>query len=105
VILSGSFAEYVHNYPNPFRAGSGEPTHIAYFLDRPGDVNIRIYAINGDLVYEHSIASGDAHATAGPQEVEWDGRNGSGEVVRNGIYICVIEAGGQSARFRIAVAK
>jgi hypothetical protein len=29
----------------------------------------------------------------------------NGDVVRNGIYVCVISAGGNSAKFRIAVAK
>jgi hypothetical protein len=28
-----------------------------------------------------------------------------GEVVRNGVYVCVLSAGGQSTKFRIAVAK
>jgi hypothetical protein len=28
-----------------------------------------------------------------------------GETVRNGIYICQLDAGGKSARIRIAVAK
>jgi flagellar hook assembly protein FlgD len=56
-------------------------------------------------VYEENIPSGDARAQAGPQETTWDGRNGKGEVVRNGVYVCVVDAGGRSAKFRIAVAK
>jgi hypothetical protein len=104
VVLSSSFDEYVHNYPNPFRAGSQE-TRIAYVMDRAGSVSIRIYAVDGSLVHEENISSSDARAQAGPQEATWDGRNGKGEVVRNGVYVCVLNAGGRSAKFRIAVAK
>jgi hypothetical protein len=104
VILSANFEEYAHNYPNPFRAGSDE-TRIAYFLDAPAAVQVRIYALTGDLVYEESIASSDPRAQAGPRETAWDGRNMSGEVVKNGVYVCVLNAGSRSAKFRIAVAK
>lgn len=104
VVLSGSFDEYVHNYPNPFRAGA-QDTRIAYVMDRAGSVSVRIYAIDGSLVYEENIPSGDSRTQAGPQETTWDGRNGQGEVVRNGVYVCVLNAGGRTAKFRIAVAK
>ena len=104
VVLSSNFEEYTHNYPNPFRAGS-QATRIAYFLQSPTNVSVSIYAIDGDLVYEESIPSSDARAQAGPQETTWDGRNGKGDVVRNGVYVCVVSAGGKTAKFRIAVAK
>jgi len=104
VILSSNFQEYAHNYPNPFSAGNVE-TKIAYFLDAPANVTLKIYDITGELVHEESIASGDPRAQAGPQETTWDGRNDKGEVVRNGVYVCMLNAGGKSAKFRIAVAK
>jgi hypothetical protein len=104
VILSSNFQEYAHNYPNPFSAGQAE-TKIAYFLDAPANVSIKIYAITGDLVHEEEIPSGDPRAQSGPRETTWDGRNDKGEVVRNGVYVCVLNAGGKSAKFRIAVAK
>jgi hypothetical protein len=104
VVLSSNFEEYAHNYPNPFRAGTDQ-TRIAYFLETPASVNIRIYAMTGELVYEETIAAGDARAQAGPNESAWDGRNMNGEVVRNGVYVCVLNAGSKSAKFRIAVAK
>jgi hypothetical protein len=104
VVLSSNFEEYVHNYPNPFRAGS-QDTRIAYFLQSAGSVNVSIFAVTGDLVYEENIPASDARAQAGPQETTWDGRNGQGEVVRNGAYVCVVNAGGKTAKFRIAVAK
>ena len=56
-------------------------------------------------MYEKQYANGEPGTAEGPQEVTWDGRNQQGEVVRNGIYICQIDAGGRSVKIRIAVAK
>jgi hypothetical protein len=104
VVLSSNFEEYAHNAPNPFHAGSSQ-TRISYFLDAPSNVQIRIFDITGELVYEESIPSSDPRGQPGPQASPWDGRNMKGEVVRNGIYACVLNAGSRSAKFRIAVAK
>jgi hypothetical protein len=105
VILGGNFEEYVHNYPNPFSPIRHGGTKIAYFMTKSGSVEIKIYAITGELVYELSLSAGDPGTAEGPQEIEWDGRNGDGEAVRNGIYVCILTAGSNSAKFRIAVAK
>jgi hypothetical protein len=104
VILSNNFEEYAHNYPNPFRAGS-ELTRIAYTMDSDGSVAVRIFDMLGSLVYEKQYPQGEPGTGEGPQEVTWDGRNMRGETVRNGIYICQLEAGGRSVKIRIAVAK
>ncbi len=104
VILSNNFEEYAHNYPNPFRAGS-EQTRIAYTMDADGAVAVKIFDVLGSLVYEKQYARGEPGTGSGPQEVTWDGRNMKGETVRNGIYICQLEAGGHSVKIRIAVAK
>jgi hypothetical protein len=107
-IMSGNFSEYAHNYPNPFRAGY-ENTRISYFLTEDTDVNIIIYDYTGILVWSKDIAAGSEGATGGPGGEEcivlWNGRNGRGELIRNGVYICKITAGPNSAIFKIAVAK
>jgi flagellar hook assembly protein FlgD len=104
VLMSNNFEEYTHNFPNPFRAGSQE-TQIAYFLDSAANVSVKIYSLSGELVYKREYAAGSAEGSAGAQEVPWDGRNMQGEVVRNGVYVCRVEAGSNTATFRIAVAK
>ena len=43
VILSNNFEEYVHNYPNPFRAGS-QLTSITYFLQQSAQVSVKIFS-------------------------------------------------------------
>jgi hypothetical protein len=104
VILSDNLQEYAHNYPNPFRAGSQE-TRIAYLMDKEGPVTVTIFDVTGERVYERQYARGEPGTGAGPQEVTWDGRNTKGDVVRNGIYVCQLEAAGQTVKIRIAVAK
>jgi hypothetical protein len=107
-VMSSDFEEYVHNYPNPFRAGS-ESTRIAYFLTKDSSVSIKIYDFTGILVWTKEIGAGETGGTGIPEgtwwEVEWDGRNDRGETVRNGVYLCKLEAGGRTALFKIAVAK
>jgi flagellar hook assembly protein FlgD len=106
--MSSQFDEYVHNYPNPFRAGS-ESTKICYFLKRDSAVTIKIYDLAGHLVWTRNIGAGDAAGAGSAEgvyhEIPWNGRNDRGELVRNGVYMCKVEAGSQSALFKIAVAK
>jgi len=45
------------------------------------------------------------NAQAGSNEVEWDGKNGRGQVVRNGVYVAVIQTGGSKMMVKIAVVK
>ncbi|MBN2183690.1 MAG: T9SS type A sorting domain-containing protein [Candidatus Krumholzibacteriota bacterium] len=107
-VMDADFSKYVHNYPNPFRAGS-ETTKITYFLTRDSSVSIKIYDLMGILVWTKDIPAGEQGSTGSEDgtvwDVEWDGRNGRGALVRNGVYICKIQAGSESAIFKIAVAK
>jgi hypothetical protein len=108
VIMSRDFEEYMHNYPNPFRAGS-ESTRIAYYMTEDASVSIRIYDLMGNLVWSKDIEAGEPRAS-GTQpgtwcEVSWDGRNDKGQLVRNGVYLCRVKAGSRTATCKIAVAK
>ncbi|MEW6618271.1 MAG: hypothetical protein AB1422_02780, partial [bacterium] len=94
------------NYPNPFAAGK-ESTTIAYYLPQDGYVTIKIYTVIGDLV---RILLQDNFKAHGMNEVQWDGRNGVGEVVLNGVYFCQINvhyvSGGSDKKVRkIAVVR
>jgi thermitase len=83
VSLSG-----VTNWPNPFNPNK-EKTKIRYRLGRQADtVTIRIYDITGALVKE---LDGTCNAEGSSvwnkyNDVEWDGRNGRGDMVLNGVY-------------------
>jgi len=85
----GSFSpttlrESYANYPNPFAAGR-ETTHFAYFLPAPGSVTLRIFTPAGESVA--TLVSKETRAAGMNQSDLWDGRNGRGNVVRNGAYV------------------
>ena len=68
------------NYPNPFNTS----TTIRYDITHAADVTIRIYNIQGELVY---ILLDDESFSRGPHNIVWDGRNAEGTRVSSGIYL------------------
>ena len=76
-------ASYI-NFPNPFAAGR-QSTRFAFQLPGDGRVSLRIWTARGDpvvtLLDDHGLAAG-LH-----QDLAWDGRNGRGTPVRNGVYL------------------
>ena len=90
------------NYPNPFNP----ETWIPYQLAAPGDVNISIYAADGQLV--RKIALG--RQTAGIYQnrnraAHWDGRNSLGEPVASGVYFYTLRAGEFTATRKMLIRK
>ena len=69
----------LQNYPNPFNPS----TTIEYQIPNTGDVEIKIYNINGELVKTLLVQQ----QTAGSYTVDWDGKNGYGQTVSSGMYI------------------
>ncbi len=108
-IRARALAESYINYPNPFAAGR-QFTTLEYYLEQDATVSLKIYSIVGEPVRvlleetRQSPASGTFH-------IPWDGRNGSGQVVLNGVYFAVLTvkpaAGGEtrSLMLKIAVIK
>jgi flagellar hook assembly protein FlgD/sugar lactone lactonase YvrE len=101
----------VTNFPNPFNPNR-EKTKIRYRLGADADsVKIRIYSITGALVAELDGSTNGESANIWDKynDIEWDGRNGRGELVMNGIYPFEISArlGDKSltGRGKIAVLK
>ena len=77
------------NFPNPFNP----ETWIPYQLEKPTEVTITIYAIDGRLV--RTLALG--HQPAGiyrsrSRAAYWDGKNAFGEPVASGVYFYTITA-------------
>jgi hypothetical protein len=82
-----SLAESYSNFPNPFAAGRDRTT-FAFFLKEPASVTLRLWTTRGEGVrtlLDAAPLEGGLH-----QKITWDGRNGSGEVVRNGVYVAEI---------------
>ena len=88
------------NRPNPFQAGR-EETVILFIARADGTAVLRIHDHFGNLVWAQELAT-DAGQT---YQVPWDGRNGRGEVVGNGGYLCTVRTGGQLLQRKIAVIK
>lgn len=85
-----------YNYPNPFDPGRDGGTRIVFLLDRPRDVDLRIFDAGRELVFHRALSAGVT--LAGKNVVLWEGRNGWGEPVANGVYYFqVTSPGGPSS--------
>ncbi|MBC8145127.1 MAG: T9SS type A sorting domain-containing protein [bacterium] len=80
----GSDAKLVH--PNPFTSG------CTFTLTMPTDgrVRIMVYDLLGRQVSDLNEQNQRWDYPAGVHEVVWDGRDGSGDPVPAGTYICVL---------------
>jgi hypothetical protein len=87
-VLGSDMDRSFTNFPNPFAAGR-EPTRITYMLDQPSTVTMKLYTIWGDPV--RTLVSTYVSQSGLHEDVEWDGRNGDGHVVSNGVYYLVLE--------------
>lgn len=83
--LAGSYA----NFPNPFQAGR-EATTFVYSLPDDATVTLRLLTPHGESV---ATLLDHVPVAAGLRQTDqWDGRNGNGKTVRNGVYIAELTA-------------
>lgn len=73
-------------FPNPF-GFSRENTEIQYYLPTSCDVTMAIYDPFGNLVITKVFKSGTEGAKNGVNKITWDGKNGKGKKVANGVYV------------------
>ena len=87
--------------PNPFRAGA-QPT-VFSFQASAGSASMKIYSLpHGDLVFSTQLNG----LVDGPNLWTYDGRDGRGAVLFNGVYMAVLESPGHDkAKFKFIVAK
>ncbi len=71
------------NFPNPFNPA----TTIQYNLQRPGDVRISIFDVQGRLV--RTLVEGSR--AAGPNSVIWNGMDDQGQAAPAGTYVYRLE--------------
>lgn len=96
-VLSGAAPqEAFFNYPNPFQPGNewarNEGTYFNYNLPAASDGRLQIFTLLGELVWETSFSAADPAGQAGnhPQDIFWNGHNGAGRRVLNGVYIAIL---------------
>lgn len=91
-----------YNWPNPFDPAVA-PTNIGFNLVSPAQVTLKIFTLQGALVYETNANE----ANGGNKIWQWNGRNGRGTMVEPGGYVGLIikhYAGGtDSQKFKMAV--
>jgi uncharacterized repeat protein (TIGR01451 family) len=83
-----TLAESWSNFPNPFPAGRGVTT-FAFYLPSDGRVTLRLLSLRGEKVL--TILEDEPRVAGLHQDTTWDGRNGRGAVVVNGVYLAEIE--------------
>ncbi len=91
------------NYPNPFAAGRGH-TEIEYYLENDSEVSLKIYNITGQLVrtlVDKEMQAGSTRL----HRYQWDGCNGQGNVVLNGVYFAVLKVNPASGASKQMVLK
>jgi hypothetical protein len=99
-------SETAYAYPSPFSpvVEEGQVTRIRYRPIRDGLVTVKIYDFAMNLV---KTLEDNQHRFGGSEyEAVWDGRNGRGEIVANGVYFFKVEApGGQTEWGKVVVLK
>ena len=90
------------NYPNPFNP----ETWIPYQLAKKADVNVKIYAVTGNLVRSLPLEHKDAGIyTTKDEAIYWDGRNSTGAPVSSGVYFYVLSANDFTAVKKMVILK
>lgn len=95
------------NSPNPFGGPGKERTKITYYLEKNTGVTFSIFTLLGQKVWSISYPANDLeHCSPGVHEIYWDGRNGEGEKVLNGVYFLFMKTGdGKVEKTKIAIVK
>ncbi|MCC7263360.1 MAG: T9SS type A sorting domain-containing protein [Candidatus Latescibacteria bacterium] len=75
------------NYPNPFNP----TTTIRFSLPQPGEAELCVYNLLGQRVA--TLVQGLQEA--GPQVLQWNGRDEAGRELASGVYLYRLRAGGQ----------
>lgn len=111
VLIDGDLNNSFYTYPNPFNPANTKASFL-YYLKEESDVKIHIYTLTGELVKVFDITkSQDADGSqTGPGlrqgGIKWDGKNGVGKYVVNGVYLAYISTEyGEQAMTKIVVVR
>lgn len=112
-VLIAENLESFCNFPNPFGIASDperRETKFLYYLKQASNIDVKIFTLTGDLVraWTFTKASHPAQTSQGIHEgsLKWDGTNGRGVQVMNGVYLAYITTEyGETAVTKIAVVR
>jgi hypothetical protein len=91
------FTALAQNTPNPVRY----KTQISYQLENPGEVSLKIYNFNGQLV--RTLVN--SYQKSGQQQVIWDAKDEAGRMVSEGVYIYKLSSGNFSQSRKMVLVK
>jgi hypothetical protein len=102
-LVPAALEQSFFSYPNPFSPPSEQAT-IVYSSSVLKPATLKIYTLTGDEVLNRALPA--PTSASEPMTVIWDGRNASGAMVLNGVYIAVLSVEGMpEVRTKIAVVK
>ncbi|NNF07595.1 MAG: DUF11 domain-containing protein, partial [Candidatus Eisenbacteria bacterium] len=76
------------NYPNPFQPGQ-ETTTFVFYLPMDGEVSLRLWTTRGEEVV--TLVENESRFAGLYQADIWNGKNGRGLMVQNGVYLAELE--------------
>src|SRR5262249_25912106 len=82
-------------------ASTNGPFTVAFTLERASFVSLSIYDVAGRTVRRLHCGA----LPAGSHTIEWDGRDGQGRTVANGIYITRLEADDRVTTHKVVLAR
>lgn len=92
-----TFYELAQNYPNPFNA----TTRIVFGLPEASDISLEVYSITGQKVC--SLMNG--HLEAGRYNINWNGKDATGEPVSSGVYFYRLQTGTETKTLKMTMLK
>jgi len=95
-ILKRDLRSSFTNYPNPFNPGKGK-TNITFYLPGDSRVTLRVFTITGIGV--KTIISNEFLHAGLHQDYHWDGKNGNGVRVLNGVYYLVLDVSASGKKY------
>ena len=95
--ITPSAFKLLGNYPNPFNP----MTTIEYEIPAVSDVHVRIFDLKGALVRELLNET----QSAGLHQVVWNGTNSNNARVSSGVYLYVVQCGGQALSRQLILVK
>jgi len=109
VLFGSDLENSFYNYPNPLQPKSrfNAATYFTYYLPEASDGELKIFTLLGELVWETSFSAADPAGGQGGHKTDlsWDGFNGIGKKVLNGVYIAILKTKYGNAMTKVAVVK
>jgi len=88
-------------YPNPFNPDY-ENVKFCFELTKAGNVTVKIFDVAQKI--SRTIINDEIYPAGEEQQIEWNGRNGKGDIVANGTYFYIIESNlGEKAINKVSV--